>query len=137
MNHPSTTESPLVRWLLIAGAIVFLALFLLLPLFLIFTNALAEGLPAYFHEIANGPTWNAIKLTLLTAAIAVPLNAIFGGAAAWAVTKFDFRGKSLLLTAIDLPFSISPVVAGLTLVLLFGLGGYLSGLTNRDFVLNL
>src|SRR3954453_9309482 len=127
----STTESPLVRRTLITAALLFLSVFLLFPLIIIFTNALAEGWSAYVHEIANEPTWNAIKLTLLTAVIAVPLNTIFGVAAAWAVTKFAFRRKSLLPPAIHLPFSTSPVVARLTLVLLFGLGGYLSGLTNR------
>jgi sulfate transport system permease protein len=132
-----TTESPLVRRLLIAGAAVFLVLFLVLPLVVIFANALAEGFRAYRREILNDPTWDAIKLTLLMAAIAVPLNTLFGVAAAWCLTKFDFKGKSLLLTLIDLPFSVSPVVAGLCLMLLFGAQGFFAPITNREFVLNL
>jgi sulfate transport system permease protein len=133
----STTEAPWVRRALIAAAMLFLVAFLVLPLALIFVNAFSEGWRAYHHEITRGPTWQAVRLTLLTAAIAVPLNTLFGLAAAWAVTKFDFRGKSLLLTLIDLPFSVSPVVAGLCLILLFGAHGYFGGLVNREFVINL
>ena len=110
---------------LIAGALLFIALFLLLPLVAVFTEALAKGFGPYFAAIAEPDALSAIKLTLLVAAISVPLNVVFGIAAAWAIAKFDFPGKSLLITFIDLPFSVSPVVAGLIYVLLFGAQGWL------------
>jgi sulfate transport system permease protein len=124
-RRSAIAESPAVRIILIIGAIVLLAFFLILPLALIFFGALAEGLGPYFREVADDKTWKAVKLTILTAAIAVPLNTLFGVAAAWCLTKFDFRGKSVLATLIDLPFSVSPVVAGLCLVLIFGARGWL------------
>jgi len=117
-------ESPCVRWLLIAVAGTFLGLFLLLPLVNVFVQAFAEGWSAYLAALRQPDTLAAIRLTLTVAAIVVPLNVVFGVAAAWAVAKFEFRGKPLLITLIDLPFSISPVVAGLVFVVLFGAQGF-------------
>ncbi|MGH6918552.1 MAG: sulfate/thiosulfate ABC transporter permease CysW, partial [Geminicoccaceae bacterium] len=105
-----------VRALLIATALVFLALFLLLPLLAVFVEALRQGLGAYVAGITEPDALAAIRLTLLVAAIAVPLNVVFGITAAWAIAKFEFKGKSLLTTLIDLPFSVSPVIAGLVYV---------------------
>ncbi len=116
-------EAPAVKWLLIALAGLFLVTFLLLPLVNVFAQALAKGWGLALKNIADPDTRSAIGLTLTVAAICVPLNLVFGVAAAWAVAKFEFRGKSLLVTLIDLPFSVSPVVAGLIYVLLFGLQG--------------
>lgn len=118
------TESPWVRRGLIALALVFLSLFLLMPLLSVFVEALKKGVAAYFEAFGDHDTLAAIKLTFLAAAIAVPLNCVFGLCAAWAITKFDFRGKQLLITLIDLPFSVSPVVAGLIYVLIFGAQGW-------------
>ena len=118
------TEQPWVRWLLTAAALVFLSLFLLLPLLTVFTEALRNGLSAYIAAITEPDALSAVKLTLLAAAIAVPLNLVFGITAAWAVTKFEFRGKAFLITLIDLPFSVSPVVSGLIYVLMFGAQGW-------------
>jgi len=112
------------RFALIALAIGFLALFLLLPLVAVFAEALAKGFGAYAAAIAEPDALAAIRLTLLVAAMAVPLNIVFGIAAAWAIAKFDFRGKAILTSFIDLPFSVSPVVAGLIYVLLFGAQGW-------------
>ncbi len=120
-----TTERPLVRIVLTALALVFLVLFLLLPLAAVFVEALRAGLHAYFAALTEPDALAAIKLTLLVAAIAVPANVVFGLAAAWAIAKFDFPGKSVLNSLIDLPFSVSPVIAGLIYVLLFGAQGYL------------
>lgn len=120
----ATTESALVRWILIAIGLAFLAAFLLLPLFAVLSEALRRGWAVYFANIVEADALLAVRLTLIVAAIAVPLNLVFGLAAAWAVAKFDFRGKSLLVTLIDLPFSVSPVVSGLIYVLLFGAQGY-------------
>ena len=122
---PAITEGPAVRWLLIAAALAFLALFLLLPLVAVFVEALREGLGPYLGAVSEPDALAAIRLTLLVAAIAVPLNLVFGLAAAWAIAKFEFRGKSLLITLIDLPFSVSPVISGLIYVLLFGTQGWL------------
>lgn len=119
-----TEESPFFKWLLITVALLFSILFLLLPLVNVFAQALSKGWQADRTALSEPDAWAAIKLTLLVAAITVPLNVVFGLAAAWAIAKFDFRGKSLLNTLIDLPFSVSPVVAGLMYVLLFGLQGY-------------
>jgi len=119
------TEPALVRWLLTATVLVFLAFFLFLPLAAVFSQALEKGAAAYFAALRQPDALAATRLTLLTAVISVPLNLIFGISAAWAVTKFDFPGKSLLLTLIDLPFSVSPVISGLIYVLLFGLQGWL------------
>ncbi len=120
-----TTEQPYVRIALTALAVVFLVLFLFLPLAAVFFEALRAGLHAYVAAITEPDALAAIKLTLLVAAIAVPANIVFGLAAAWAIAKFDFPGKSVLNSLIDLPFSVSPVIAGLIYVLLFGAQGYL------------
>ncbi len=121
----ATAEPAVVRRLLIGVALVFLSLFLLLPLATVFIQAFERGVAAYFAALTEPVAWAAIKLTLLTAAIVVPLNTVFGVAAAWAIAKFEFRGKSLLITLIDLPFAVSPVIAGLIYVLLFGMRGWL------------
>ncbi|OGG00587.1 MAG: sulfate ABC transporter permease subunit CysW [Candidatus Glassbacteria bacterium RIFCSPLOWO2_12_FULL_58_11] len=119
------TEPAPVRWLLTGLALAFLALFLVIPLVSVFAQALEKGLGTYLESISEPDAWNAIRLTLLIAAISVPLNLVFGIAAAWAIAKFQFRGKSLLITLIDLPFSVSPVISGLIYVLLFGQQGWL------------
>lgn len=121
----STQESPWVRRGLIALALGFMFLFLVLPLAAVFTEALRKGWEAYWAALMEPDAWSAIRLTLLTAAIAVPLNLVFGVAAAWAIAKYEFRGKAFLTTLVDLPFSVSPVVAGLTYVLVFGAQGWL------------
>jgi sulfate/thiosulfate transport system permease protein len=118
------TEPRLVRWLLTIIALVFLALFLLVPLVAVFVQAFAKGIDYYFEALKDPDAWSAIKLTLMTAAIAVPLNVAFGLAASWAIAKFEFRGKALLTTLIDLPFSVSPVISGLIYVLMFGAQGW-------------
>lgn len=117
------TERRVVRWLLIAVALTFLGLFLVLPLLTVFAQALAKGWGAYFAAFAEPDAQAAIRLTLIVAAIAVPFNLVFGVAASWAIAKFEFRGKNLLVTLIDLPFSVSPVVSGLIYVLVFGSRG--------------
>ena len=114
-----------MKWLLIGVSLLFVLTFLLLPLVNVFAQALAKGWQGYLAALADPDTLSAIRLTAVTAAIAVPLNTVFGVAAAWAIAKFDFRGKALLNTLIDLPFSISPVVVGLMYLLLFGLQGFL------------
>ena len=121
----ATSEPAIVRWLLIGAAAAFLGLFLFLPLAVVFTSAFQNGFGAYVRAFYDPDTISAIRLTLIAAAISVPLNVTFGVAAAWAIGKFEFFGKSLLITLIDLPFSVSPVVAGLVFVLLFGLQGVL------------
>jgi len=120
----ATTEAPLVRGLLIAIVILFLGLFLLVPLAAVFYEALRKGVEVYFASFANADARAAIKLTLIAAAISVPLNLVFGIAAAYAIAKFEFPGKSFLISLIDLPFSVSPVIAGLIYVLMFGLQGW-------------
>ena len=120
----NTFEPRWVRWTLIAIALTFLTLFLFVPLVAVFTEALKRGWDTYVESILDPDAISAIKLTLIAAGIAVPLNLVFGVAAAWAIAKFDFKGKSILLTLIDLPFSVSPVVAGLVFVLLFGSQGW-------------
>jgi sulfate/thiosulfate transport system permease protein len=115
----------MVRWTLIALAVGFLALFLVIPLLAVFSEALRRGIEPFLAAFGEPDTQSAIGLTLLVAAIAVPLNLVFGVAAAWAVAKFEFPGKSVLVSLIDLPFSVSPVVAGLVYVLLFGAKGLL------------
>jgi sulfate transport system permease protein len=112
------------RLLLIVLALLFLGAFLLLPLVVVFAQALSKGLHAYVAAVSDPMAWAAIKLTLWVAAIAVPMNVVFGVAAAWAITKFEFRGKSTLITLIDLPFAVSPVIAGLTYILIFGAHGW-------------
>ena len=115
------------RWILIAAALLFLGLFLLLPLLAVFVQALSKGVSVYVSAISDPAAWAAVKLTLLVAAIAVPFNLVFGVAAAWAIAKFEFRGKSTLITLIDLPFAVSPVIAGLIFILLFGSHGWFGG----------
>jgi sulfate transport system permease protein len=117
-------EPSWVRYVLITVALTFLTLFLFVPLVAVFTEALRKGWSVYVESILDEDAISAIKLTLITAAIAVPLNLVFGIAASWAVAKFEFRGKSILLTLIDLPFSVSPVISGLIYVLLFGAQGW-------------
>jgi sulfate transport system permease protein len=119
-----TEESPFVKWLLILIALIFSVVFLFLPLFNVFAQAFSKGVPTFFKALQDPDSWSAMKLTLLVSVIAVPCNTVFGVAAAWAIAKFDFRGKSLVNSLIDLPFSVSPVVAGLMYVLLFGLQGF-------------
>jgi sulfate transport system permease protein len=119
------TEPAIVRWLLIAIALVFLILFLLLPLAAVFSQAFEKGLTVYLEALKEPDTLSSIKLTLITAAVTVPLNLFFGVIAAWAIAKFSFPGKNLLITLIDLPFSVSPVISGLIYVLIFGLQGWL------------
>ena len=123
-NRVSTTEAPWVRYTLIGVALTFVILFLILPLAAVFTEALRKGFGAYLAALQEPDAWSAIKLTLITAAIAVPLNLVFGVSAAWAIAKYEFWGKSFLTTLIDLPFSVSPVVAGLIYVLIFGAQGW-------------
>ncbi|HEY6838813.1 MAG TPA: sulfate ABC transporter permease subunit CysW [Geobacteraceae bacterium] len=120
LNEPAP-----VRWLLITMALLFLALFLFVPLAAVFAQALEKGWGVYLESIREPDAVAAIKLTVITAAISVPLNLVFGLAASWAIAKFSFRGKNLLVTLIDLPFSVSPVISGLIYVLLFGLQGWL------------
>ena len=116
----ATAEPAVVRWLLIGTCVVFLSLFLLAPLVAIFVQAFSAGWHVYVRSLADRDALAAIRLTLLTACIVVPLNAVFGVAAAWCIAKFEFVGKSLLITLIELPFAISPVIAGLIFILLFG-----------------
>ena len=120
----ATQEPAWVRWSLISVALIFLTLFLFIPLISVFYEAFKKGSDVYFAAITDPDAVSAIKLTLTVAAIAVPLNLVFGVAAAWAIAKFEFRGKNLLITLIDLPFSVSPVVSGLIYVLVFGLQGW-------------
>lgn len=116
-------ESPVVRWVLIGIALFYIALFLIMPLAVVFGTALNKGLVVYMQSLSDSDTLAAIRLTVLTALIAVPLNLVFGVAASWAITKFDFYGKNFLLTLIDLPLSVSPVISGLIYVLVFGAQG--------------
>jgi sulfate transport system permease protein len=120
-----TTEPPLIRGLLLGVAFVFLVLFLFVPLAAVFYEALRKGVGVYLAAVTDPYALSAIRLTLSSAAFAVPLNMLFGVAAAWAIAKFEFRGKSVLITLIDLPFAVSPVIAGLIYVLLFGAQGWL------------
>jgi sulfate transport system permease protein len=117
-------ESPFAKWALISVAMLFCLVFLVLPLVNVFAQALDKGLHRYWAALIHPDSWSAIRLTLIIAAISVPLNAVFGLAAAWSIAKYQFRGKSLLTTLIDLPFAVSPVVAGLMFVVLFGLQGF-------------
>jgi sulfate transport system permease protein len=123
LNHSSLKEPKVVRWLLTFIALAFLALFLVLPLITIFMTAFQKGLETYLAAITNPDALAAIKLTLIVVLITVPLNAVFGVVAAWLITKFDFKGKNILITLIDLPFAVSPVIAGLVFILLFGAQG--------------
>ena len=126
--RPATEETPLVRRLLISGVLIVLALLLFAPLVTVFVEALRKGWVEAVTFLAEPEAWAAIRLTLTVAAIAVPLNAIFGVAAAWFITKYDFRGKALLITLINLPFSVSPVVVGLCIVLTFGANTWIGGM---------
>jgi sulfate/thiosulfate transport system permease protein len=127
------TEPRAVRWALIGVALTFLAIFLVLPLATVFVEAFANGAAAYFAAIGEPDAMAALRLTLIAAAVAVPANLVFGVCAGWAIAKFDFRGKNLLTTLIDLPFAVSPVIAGLVFVLLFGRQGFLgSWLADHD-----
>jgi sulfate transport system permease protein len=123
-TRSSTTEPVWVRYTLISLALGFVLLFLVLPLAAVATEALRKGLDAYWEALKEPDAWSAIRLTLLTAAIAVPLNLVFGVAAAWCIAKYEFKGKAFLTTLVDLPFSVSPVVAGLIYVLMFGAHGW-------------
>lgn len=118
------TEPRLVRWLLLGIAMAFLGFFLFVPLLLVFVKAFSDGLSTYFEAIRDPVALDAVRLTLLTAAIAVPINLLFGLAAAWAISKFRFPGKNLLITLIDVPFAVSPVISGMIFVLLFGAQGF-------------
>jgi len=120
----ATSEPAWVRWSLIAASLLFLSLFLFIPLAAVFTEALRKGFGAYIAALVDPDALSAIKLTVIAAAISLPLNLVFGVAAAWAIAKFDFRGKSILITLIDLPFAVSPVIAGLIYVLIFGMQGW-------------
>ncbi len=124
-NDSPATESPLVRGLLMTAALFYLTLFLFVPLVAVFAEALKGGLSAYAGSFLHEDALAAIRLTLLVAAVAVPLNAVFGVAAAWAIAKFDFIGKQILITLIDMPLAVSPVISGLIYVLLFGAQGWL------------
>ncbi|MCD0187551.1 sulfate ABC transporter permease subunit CysW [Acinetobacter sp. PW68] len=126
-SRDATREPTWVRYTLIAIALTFFLSCLILPLILVFVEALKQGVGVYAQALVHPDTLSAVKLTLLTAAIAVPLNVVFGIAAAWAVAKFNFRGKAILTTLIDMPFSVSPVIAGLMLVLIFGTQGWMGG----------
>lgn len=119
-----TEESAFAKWTLVAIALAFCLVFLLLPLVNVFVQAFAKGWDVYWHALTDPDSWAAIRLTLIVAAICVPLNVLFGLAAAWAIAKFDFPGKTILITLIDLPFSVSPVVAGLMFIVLFGAQGF-------------
>jgi sulfate transport system permease protein len=124
VRSAATTEPAWVRWLLIALALTFLTLFLFVPLASVFYEALKKGGDVYLKALQEPDAWSAIQLTFITALIAVPANLVFGVAAAWAIAKFEFRGKSVLITLIDLPFAVSPVISGLIYVLLFGAQGW-------------
>ncbi len=128
----ATRDAPWVRWLLTAVALLFLAGFLVLPLAAVFTEALRKGVGVYFRALIDHDALAAIRLTLLAAAISVPANVVFGVAAAWAITKFQFRGKNVLITLIDLPFAVSPVISGLIYVLVFGLQGWYGHYLNAE-----
>ncbi len=120
----ATRETPVVKWLILGTALTFFAVFLLMPLIAVFVEALRKGWETYATALVDPDALSALRLTLLAAAIALPLNLVFGVCAAWAIAKFEFRGKHFLITLIDLPFSVSPVIAGLIYVLVFGAQGW-------------
>ena len=128
-RKPATCETAAVRAILLGIALIFLGMFLVIPVVAVVYQALEKGVAAYFAAISEPEAWSAIRLTLLTAAIVVPLNLIFGIAAAWAIARFEFTGKNLLITLIDIPFAVSPVISGMLFVLLLGanspIGGWL------------
>src|SRR5688572_20804338 len=119
------TEPRVIRIVIVTLAVLFLLVFVVLPLVVVFASAFSKGVMAYFAALAEPEALSAIRLTLLIAAISVTLNLVFGVVAAWAIAKFEFRGKTFLITLIDLPFSVSPVISGLVFVLLFGAQGFL------------
>jgi sulfate transport system permease protein len=123
-NRPVTTESPFVKGMLITSAVIILTLFLLMPLFAVFAEAFRRGWEVFLASLHEDAALSAIKLTLIAAAVSVPLNTLFGLSAAWLVTKFRFKGRAFLLSMIDLPFAVSPVIAGLVWVLMFGAQGW-------------
>ncbi len=123
-RNAATREAAWLKWTLLLVSLTFFAVFLLLPLVAVFVEALRKGVQVYWQSLLDPDALSAIKLTLLTAVISVPLNLVFGVAAAWAIAKFEFRGKQFLITLIDLPFSVSPVVVGLMYVLVFGASGW-------------
>ena len=123
-RNRATSEPAWLRWTLIGITLLFLSVFLFIPLAAVFTEAFRKGVETYFAALVEPDAVSAIKLTLLAAGIAVPLNLVFGIAAAWSIAKFEFKGKSILITLIDLPFAVSPVIAGLIYVLIFGLQGW-------------
>jgi sulfate transport system permease protein len=130
----ATSEPVWIRWALIGISLAFLTLFLFIPLAAVFTEALRKGFETYIAALVEPDALSAIQLTLVAAAIAVPLNLVFGVSAAWAIAKFEFKGKSVLITLIDLPFAVSPVIAGLIYVLIFGLQGWFGEwLSEHDF----
>ena len=130
----ATSEPAWIRWTLITTTLLFLSLFLFMPLAAVFTEALRKGFDTYISALSDADALSAMRLTFIAALIAVPLNLVFGVAAAWAIAKFEFRGKSILITLIDLPFAVSPVIAGLIYVLIFGLQGWFGGwLSDHDF----
>lgn len=120
---PRVNTGGIHKWLLISIALVFLGIFILVPLIAVFTEAFQKGMGLYFLALTEPDAWAAIKITLITAVIAVPINTLFGIIAAWAIAKFDFKGKNILITLIDIPFAVSPVIAGLVFVFLFGSQG--------------
>ncbi len=126
-SRAATRDPALVKGLILGASLLFFAVFLLLPLVVVFAEALRKGWAAYVAALVEPDTLSSIYLTLIAAAIAVPLNLVFGVAAAWAIAKYEFRGKALLTTLIDLPFSVSPVIAGLIYVLVFGAQGWFGG----------
>ena len=133
-NLHATTESKPVRVLLILAAVTVLTLFLLLPLLAVFAEALRRGWEVFLASLTEDAAWSAIKLTLLAAGVAVPMNTLFGLAAAWLVTKHRFRGRALLVALIDLPFAVSPVIAGLVWVMIFGAKGWLPPAALREIL---
>ncbi len=124
LRSAALTEPPVVRWVLIGTALAFLALFLMIPLVAVFVEGFKKGVAVYLAALVEPDTLAAVRLTLLAALVAVPLNVVFGVAAAWAIAKFEFRGRNLLITLIDLPFAVSPVISGMIFVLLFGAQGW-------------
>ncbi|MDQ8023006.1 MAG: sulfate ABC transporter permease subunit CysW [Moraxellaceae bacterium] len=123
-GNPATSEAAWIKWAIVGVSLAFFALFLLVPLAAVFSEALKKGWAVFFESLVDPDALAAVKLTVIAAAIAVPLNLVFGVSAAWAIARFEFRGKQLLTTLIDLPFSVSPVIAGLIYVLMFGAQGY-------------
>ncbi len=136
-SRKQQSESPVVRAVLILLAMLVVLMLLVLPLVVVFYEGLRAGWHAYWEQIADPRTWHSIKLSLVTAAFAVPLNTVFGIAAAWCVTRFRFPGKSVLVTLIDIPFAVSPVIAGLSIWLLFGAQGWFGAWSNQTYELTL